>query len=68
VVLLVVLRSVWRECVCGLMYEGVHEEAGAEGVEVEYVENAVVVHEGLCVSVNPFFSLLYPWGCSRGVE
>jgi hypothetical protein len=57
-----VLRSVGLWCVSGGVDEGMHEEAGAECVEIEYVEDAVVVHEGLCVSVNPFFSLLYPWG------
>ena len=36
-VLLVVLRSVGSGCVCGLMYEGVYEEACTESIEVEDV-------------------------------
>ena len=41
------------------VYEGVHGEAGAEGIEVEDVEDVVFVHEGLGVGVDPFASLLH---------
>ena len=34
---------------------GMHEDAGSEGVQVEYVEDSMFVHEGLCVCIGPFF-------------
>ena len=37
----------------GRVDEGVHAEAGAEGVEREDVEDGVLVHEGLRVGVVP---------------
>ena len=59
---MIVLWSVGGWGVCWWMNERVHEDAGSEGVEVEYVEDSVVVHEGLCVSVEPFVPSFYSWG------
>lgn len=56
------LWSVLFCCVGVWVDEGMHENACSEGVEVENVEDVVVVHERLCVSVKPFFSSLYLWG------
>ena len=58
----VVLWSVGFGCFSGRVDERVYGEAGSECVEVEYVEDAMIVHEGLCVCVKPFFSSLYPGG------
>lgn len=59
---MVVVLGAIGECLWWVPVDkGMHGDASAECVEMEYVEDVMFVHERLCMCVFPFTSILHTW-------